>query len=171
VIADLEPPKPLPPILPGYRPPFNSETGRAAGLKSQARIREQRELVKAIPKPFVVTLTPRARANLLAAIRRAFRRHCDASVNPELEDSGLNHAKIARLFFDMEMDLLGHGSKSHKSTKKPHLAGPAPSPLQPSSTPLESGNQSVNPTSALPTSETASVAPVSKPAKSDDTPF
>ena len=184
MIADLEPPKDnpnAPHVLteqsPRYRTPFTKETAAAYGRKGgltrgqqiadlaqagkRAKHQESIQLASSLPE-----LKPK-----LESLRRMQRRALAQAQAENDAKKQLMFMRSAREAFDMEQELLGNRGGSHKSAKKPHLAGPAPSPLQPSSTPLESGNQTVNPTSALPTSETTSVAPVSKPDKSDDTPF
>jgi hypothetical protein len=124
------PSKPLPPILPGYRPPFNSETGKAASIKGhiarqlnrQARQRSALEFQKAgqIPSATVEI------AALISASLRQYRRCMAACVASTSGKEAAQWARAAKDAFECWQSLLGHNPKSHKSTKKPHLAHVAP---------------------------------------------
>jgi hypothetical protein len=140
------------PILKGYRPPFRPGFDARRAVQTPGK-----------PRTGIGNLTPKAASILLAAIRRAFRRHAKASELATDADQAMKRAKVARLFFDMEMELSGH---RHKSSK-PHSI-----PSAPSSFPMpDSGNQSVNPATACPASETAITPPAPIPTKPEDTPF
>jgi hypothetical protein len=88
--------------------------------------------------------------------------------------------KAARDAFECWQSLLGHNPKSHKSTKKPHLAHVQPmakvAPISTVSKPQESGNQSVENATVKPASEQAAIAPVKvvspiPPTSDEDCPF
>jgi hypothetical protein len=157
------------PILPGYRKPFDSVTGKAASVKAQIAIAAKHfnVLKPVVPKG----QSQQALTAKLNSVRRAFRRHIAASTAATKGSEALQHARAARECLSIERELMGE-VKSHKSTKKPHLHSVAPSAKV---EPLPSGNQGVNPTSACPATEQAPIAPVSPiPPKSpeiDDCPF
>jgi hypothetical protein len=170
----LEPPKTLPPVLPGYRPPFNSETGRAAGKQAAANLRAERENYRKLGLDKL--LKPKRPRNLLLAVQKAIVRHANASAEPNLPDCGTAHARNAKLFHDIWQGLNGHNPSARNMAKrgyKPHLAGLSPSPKV---EPLPSGNCEPIPASTHPASEQAPIAPVSPtspatPIPDEDCPF
>jgi hypothetical protein len=105
-------------ILPGYRKPF------AKGFDPR-RFSLQPGFNK-LPtpnKPKFRTQTHKAMSKLLGKVRDAIYRHTEASCQAIDADQALRRARVAKLFVDIELLLTGHNPKSHKSTKKPHLAG------------------------------------------------
>jgi hypothetical protein len=130
-------------IRPGYRPPFK---------KGEF---DPRRFVppKGVRPKHLHGSTP----NLLAATRRAFRKHAlaiAAAIDPDL---AMRHAKVCKLLFAIERELCGE----RKLHSKPHLAGLAPSPkvepLSPTITPSPI-NQSVS--QVKPEAKISDVAPV-----------
>ncbi len=154
------------PILPGYRPPFNSERGRAASLKAHAALRAERERFKILPKPIVAKERGQKElTGLINAIRRAIRRHISASVASTDAKQALLHAKTAREWIEAEQDLLGNGSPRSKRSKSPVIS-PLDLPM-----PDPSGNQGVSKPVVEPASEQVTQAPVPSTPEIDDTPF
>ncbi len=139
VIAVAETPQIDPngiPILKGYRPPFKEGYDPRRFNIGAYR--------KANPPP------PKAKRNVnrtLAAIRRSFYAYCksarDYANDPAL---ALGHAKVARMFFDMEQQLLGNTSPRSKRSKSTPVSIPD-FPLP------DSGNQSVTTPIAKPALE------------------
>ncbi len=168
MIADLDSPKTLPPVLPGYRPPFNSETGRAAGLKTQARIREQRKTLNTVPKP----IDPKRRSErgmrqLIRAVRFAILKHCNASANSTDPDLAMRHAKLVKLFFDIEQSIYG-ATPSHKTAYKPHLQKSTMvepvAPIEPSKSPtIEPASVDQNASQVKPEGKNLTVSQENKP--------
>jgi hypothetical protein len=139
VITDLEPPRPLPPILPGYRPPFNSETGRAAGKQSAANTKAEREQFRKLGLDKL--LKPKRPRDLLLAVQKAIMRHANASAEPNLPDCGTAHARNAKLFHDIFQSLHGiNPSLRSMRSKSRELATPSsfPMPDSGSNSPIQS---------------------------------
>jgi hypothetical protein len=124
------------PIKPGYRKPFTSETARQSRAKAEVNLQAERDLYRKLGLH-----KQRRPRNLLYAVQQAIVRHCNFSCEPNLADCGMAHAKNAKLFTDIYLTITGRNPTMVNQPKrghKPHLAGPSPSPLQPSSTPLNS---------------------------------
>jgi hypothetical protein len=168
----LEPPRDANgiPILPGYRKPFTSETGRAAALKSREALKPARALLASLK----LKATPLQA--MLATYRRAIRRHTQASIAETDARKALSHAKAAKLYHDMEQSLLGNGAKrgiKRATVLSPHdfpmpdaasigMGEKPPTLTQDASL---SGQCGVDTPNVLPASGQATHAPV------DDTPF
>lgn len=155
------------PIKPGYRKPFTSETAKLSRAKAEVNLQAERELYRKLGLH-----KQRRPRNLLYAVQQAIVRHCNFSCEPNLADCGMAHARNAKLFTDIYLTITGRNPvmvNQPKRGQKPHLAGQPPTaPIAPIS-PLESGNQSANSSSAKPTPEQAA-SPATVP-KTDDTPF
>jgi len=183
VIADLEPPKDnsnAPYVLteqsPRYRTPFTKETAAAYGRKGGLTRGRQLAALAQFGRNLKGQVEAKLSASLpelqpkVESLRRAQQRFLAQAV---AENDARKQSLFMRSYreaFDAEQTLLGH---SHKSTKKPHLAGLPPSAKV---EPLPSGNQGVNPSTIHPASEQAPIAPVSpsSPATPDsdsDCPF
>lgn len=175
-------------ILPGYRPPFTSESARQARAKAEVNLKAERELYRKLGLH-----KQRRPRNLLYAVQKAIVKHCNFSCEPNLEDCGSGHARNAKLFTDIYLTLTGRNPvmvNQPKRGSKPHLAGLAVSPISPTITPsqnvsplvnhsglveinsvtpgptLESGNKTVNPTTPSPAPVQAEFRP-----SGDDAPF
>ena len=104
------------PILKGYRPPFKKgyDSRRAVQIKG--------------PRPKTPLGTAR---NILAAVRRSFKQHCEASEFATDIAIAVWHAKLARLFLDMELDLTGKGFRYNSGKNRDLRKSAAISPIQP----------------------------------------
>ncbi len=106
VIADLEPPKIMPPNLGrGYREPFKP------GYDPR----------RYVPPKGVAPKTGGPKPNLLAATRKAFKSHACAVASAKDPDLAMRHAKVCKLLFEIEQRLSGHGSTQPNSTKNHSL--------------------------------------------------
>ncbi len=161
----LQPPK----TQISYRkaPPFNSETGKAAGRKgSKARWERYRQIVNdidSIEKVAEELTHPNSKPCLgqVALMRRAVRRFIQMSISSTDSVEIQRLMASAREAFDMERLLLGKETLPQKSTSKRKSKS---IPSLPDFPLPDSGNQSVPTPIAKPESE-------SQPPVTDDTPF
>lgn len=158
----------MPQVLPGYRPPFNSETGRKAGQQSAANLKKERENYRKLGLDKL--LKPKRPRDLLLAVQKAIVRHANASVEPNLKDCGMAHARNAKMFHDMYQSLIGNNPSMRSNSTKNHglrksgAIAPIPSiqPISPKNTP-----SSLPPDASLATGLVDStVKPVVTPLKS-----
>jgi hypothetical protein len=127
------------PILPGYRPPFKK------GAFDPRRFVPQ----KGVRPKHLYGSTP----NLLAATRRAFRKHALATAAATDPDLAMRHAKVCKLFFEIERELTGN--RHHHKSSKPHSI-----PSAPSSFPMpDSGNNSTIQSASPPNQDASGVKP------------
>lgn len=97
----------MPPNLgPRYRPPFKpGYDPRRFDSKAYAASKPPTPKVK------------RYSSKLVASIRKAFYRHCEAATNEAIDpDKAMRHARVAKLFFDLHQSLY-----DPKRGNKPHL--------------------------------------------------
>jgi hypothetical protein len=170
----LEPPRDANgiPILPGYREPFNSETGRLNGAKGNAiRWKEPRQPTPPkTPQQLLESFQhSRPSKGFFALMRRTQRR----MLNQAIAETDVTRMAVAVQsavdVFNMEQRLLGRDALPSKS-KKPSRSKLSPHDLpMPDPVSQESGNQGVNPDTAKPASGQATSA--SPPDSASDCPF
>lgn len=109
-------------IRPGFRPPFTSETGRAAALKSAQSRQLQKEAIEALTRvpPDCQVEALKARLTLL---RQAQTRAWRQAIASNDADTVLKFTEVAKVAFDQEQRLLRRDSG--KATKPSTAAVPA----------------------------------------------
>jgi hypothetical protein len=186
-------------ILPGYRKPFAKgfDARRVGAYQARRNAIQARKLIA--DKPGIPSNLVEIQAKL-SALKRAHSRCLAASVASTKGSEAAAWMRAAKDALEQLQSLLGHNTKSHKSTKKPHLAHVQPmakvapistvdsgqkvSPLVNhtglveihSVTPQESGNQVANPSTTQPASEQDAIEPVKavstiSPTSTEDCPF
>jgi hypothetical protein len=92
-------------ILPGYRPPFKK------GEFDPRRFDAKEYWSKQPPRPKV----KRQSSKLVAAIRKAFYRHCNAASNEAIDvETAAKHGRLAKLFFDLHQSLYENPKRGSK---------------------------------------------------------